>query len=251
METAGLAFSVAQTLLEALSYPPLQQMFTMWGYQSELASLKSTVSTVSAVLLDAQSVDDEKLSNYERDLIEKLKNAVYDADDLLDEFATLARRQHQLCTHGNEKSPTKVQQLFSRLTKLKVAYLMSGKVQKIRKKLDQVAHDAKFRFIKVDRQPIRKREETYAYVNENRIVGRDVDKERIVHMLLDPNVLGDVSVLAIVGMGGLGKTALAQLIYNDERIQKEFHNRRFWVCVSDQGQNQFNMKAVLATIYNC
>uniref|UniRef100_A0A7C8ZZH4 Disease resistance N-terminal domain-containing protein n=1 Tax=Opuntia streptacantha TaxID=393608 RepID=A0A7C8ZZH4_OPUST len=108
MEAAGLAFSVAQTLLAALSYPPLQQMFTMWGYQSELENLERTVSTVSAVLLDAQSVDEEKLSNYERNLIEKLKDAVYDADDLLDEFATLAKRQHQLCMEGNEKSLTKV-----------------------------------------------------------------------------------------------------------------------------------------------
>uniref|UniRef100_A0A7C8ZYP2 Disease resistance N-terminal domain-containing protein n=1 Tax=Opuntia streptacantha TaxID=393608 RepID=A0A7C8ZYP2_OPUST len=108
MEAAGLAFSVAQTLLAALSYPPLQQMFTMWGYQSELENLERTVSTVSAVLLDAQSVDEEKLSNYERNLIEKLKDAVYDADDLLDEFATLAKRQHQLCMEGNEKSLTKI-----------------------------------------------------------------------------------------------------------------------------------------------
>ena len=118
---------------------------------------------------------------------------------------------------------------------------MSGKVQKIRKKLDQIANDAKFGLIKVERQPIRKREETYAYVNENSIVGRDVGKDRIVNMLLDPSILGDVPILAIVGMGGLGKTALAQLVYSHKRIQAEFRKRRFWVCVSDQDQNQFNI----------
>ncbi|KAJ8433906.1 hypothetical protein Cgig2_001835 [Carnegiea gigantea] len=249
MEAAGFAFSVAQTLLAALSYPPLQHMFTMWGYQSELESLTSTVSTVSAVLRDAQSVNVEKLSHCERNLIEKLKEAVYDADDLLDEFATLAKQQHQLCMEANQKSLKKVQHLFSRFKELKVAYSMSRKVKDIRKKLDQIVDDAKFGFIKVDRQPIRKREETYAYVNEKRIVGRDVDKARIVNMLLDPHIQRDVPVLAIVGMGGLGKTALAQLVYSDERIQTQFHKRTYWVCVSDQDQKQFSIKAILARIW--
>ena len=157
MEAAGFAFSVAQTLLAALSYPPLQQMFNKSGYQSELESLKSTVSAVSAVLLDAQSVDVEKLSNSERNLIERLKEAVYDADDLLDEFATLAKQQYQLCMEANEKSFTKVQHLLSRFKGLKVAHSMSREAKNIRKKLDQIVDDAKFRFIKVDRQSIRKR----------------------------------------------------------------------------------------------
>uniref|UniRef100_A0A7C9AJS2 NB-ARC domain-containing protein n=1 Tax=Opuntia streptacantha TaxID=393608 RepID=A0A7C9AJS2_OPUST len=67
-------------------------------------------------------------------------------------------------------------------------------------------------------------------------------------MLLESNVEGDVVVLAIVGMGGLGKTALAQLVFDDPRIREEF-SLRLWVCVSDQDQNKFNVDAILASIY--
>lgn len=39
------------------------------------------------------------------------------------------------------------------------------------------------------------------------------------------------SILPVYGTGGSGKTTLAQLVFNDERIGKQFHHT-VWVCVS-------------------
>lgn len=120
---------------------------------------------------------------------------------------------------------------------------MSLNVKKIKKKLDVVATDrSKFSF-SINYEPIRKtRKETWSYVHDGRIVGRERDKDVVVGLLLqDSNVQEYVSFVTIVGIGGLGKTALAQLVYDDDRIKKDFQ-LRLWVCVSEE----FGVKEILS-----
>nr|CAD1840973.1 unnamed protein product [Ananas comosus var. bracteatus] len=75
---------------------------------------------------------------------------------------------------------------------------------------------------------------TSSLVHEPSVHGREDDKENIIQMLLedDENSRNSVSVLPIVGMGGIGKTTLAQLVYNDPRVCHRFRQKG-WVCVSE------------------
>jgi hypothetical protein len=54
----------------------------------------------------------------------------------------------------------------------------------------------------------------------------------VVKLLLDQQDQRNVQVLPIIGMGGLGKTTLAKMVYNDSNIQKHFE-LKMWHCVSD------------------
>ena len=89
----------------------------------------------------------------------------------------------------------------------------------------------------------RKREPTHSFVREEDVIGREEDKNAIILLLLESNMEENVLVIPIVGIGGLGKTTLAQYVYNDENV-KSYFKLKMWVCISDV----FNLKVILEKI---
>ncbi|KAJ4817683.1 Disease resistance protein RGA2 [Rhynchospora pubera] len=75
--------------------------------------------------------------------------------------------------------------------------------------------------------------DTGAMLTEVKVFGRDMEKDLILKWLSNPDG-PEVSTFSIVGMGGLGKTTLARLIYNEiaEKKVLEF-SLVVWVSVSD------------------
>jgi ABC-type polysaccharide/polyol phosphate transport system ATPase subunit len=98
---------------------------------------------------------------------------------------------------------------------------MAREIEKIQKKFDDVVRDMSglnldSNVVVVKKTNCASRErETGSYVSESDIIGREDDKKKIISLLRHSHEIQNVSVVAIVGIGGLGKTTLAQLIYND------------------------------------
>ncbi|WVZ87191.1 hypothetical protein U9M48_033871 [Paspalum notatum var. saurae] len=66
---------------------------------------------------------------------------------------------------------------------------------------------------------------------EQKVYGRDIDRDKIVHLLINGKS-NDLQVLPVVGSGGIGKTTLARFVYRNQRITDHF-DLQMWVCVSN------------------
>ncbi|XP_058078566.1 putative disease resistance protein RGA3 [Magnolia sinica] len=232
--------ALVQTMMGNLNSLLLQQFETAWGVKKELGKLESTLSTIQAVLQDAdkQQVQSEAL----RDWLRKLKGVAYDADDLIDEFVTEVFRQK---VRTQSDTMNRVRNFFSFPNSLVFRLRMGSRIKEIGERLYEIAEERKFHLSdRVVDLPfnIEERLQTDSLI-ESEVFGRDEDKKKIVESLIDFSTQEDVSIIPIVGMGGLGKTTLAQFAYNDERVTKHFE-LRIWVCVSDN----FNVMRVIKLI---
>ncbi|XP_039021864.1 disease resistance protein RGA2-like [Hibiscus syriacus] len=103
---------------------------------------------------------------------------------------------------------------------------MGPKIKQINRRLNELATE----WNSFDLGPSRR--ETHSFVNSSDVIGRDKDKENIIDHLKEPSEDGNIPVIPIVGIGGLGKTTLVQLVYNDDRITELFP-LKLWICVSE------------------
>ncbi|XVF83204.1 hypothetical protein PTKIN_Ptkin16aG0115100 [Pterospermum kingtungense] len=196
-----------------------------------LNELKPTLISVYA-LWDAAEEKQFTDENVKRWLAE-LKDAVYDAEDLLDEIATEAARSK---LESEDQITTARRGISGILSNFKHPFKgMESKLDEILRRLKSLYNQRdilRLSQCKVERA-VQRPPATSLVDDESGVYGRDVDKEAIMEYLHPQYASGNqIDLIQIVGMGGLGKTTLAQLIYNDERM-KEWFDFQGWVCVSE------------------
>ncbi|PON33296.1 LOW QUALITY PROTEIN: NB-ARC domain, LRR domain containing protein [Trema orientale] len=128
-------------------------------------------------------------------------------------------------------------------------FKMGRRIKEVTTRLDEIAADRdKFHLVEgvIDhgRSFVHvRREMTHSFVIASDVIGRSSDKEKVVFPLMYPENVQHVSVVSIVGIGGLGKTTLAKLVFNDDRVIGRFE-LTIWVCVSDY----FDLKLLMVNI---
>ncbi|GKV38793.1 hypothetical protein SLEP1_g46666 [Rubroshorea leprosula] len=217
------------------------------SWKEELRRLKGRLTIIQALLQDAgrRQVTESAVKLW----LERLRDAARDADDVLDEVAyENLKCKIEIQNHMRRK----VCYFFSLSNPLIFQMKMAKKIKNIISSVDDINKEAQGLRL----QPIpgglnsehrRRNPQTHSFCDLSQVVGRDYEVSRIVELLTDSANQQPLWVVSIVGMGGLGKTTLAQSVRNNERIKKEFA-KIIWVCVSENFDLERILKEMLESV---
>ncbi|CAL5382466.1 unnamed protein product [Camellia sinensis] len=185
--------------------------------------------------------------------LDDLQDLAYDLDDLVDEFATEALRQ-SLKAKPPQASSSKVWNPIPNFKPRDVVFnfKMRSKIEGINTRLhNSFEQCSKLNLVKIvgTTTPTKtwQKPKSTSLLKEPRVYGREKDQRKIIELLVGggESSRNKVDVIPIVGMGGIGKTTLAQMVYNDEIVKNHF-DLKAWVCVSDE----FDILKITKAIYD-
>ncbi|XVF22899.1 hypothetical protein REPUB_Repub12eG0210400 [Reevesia pubescens] len=256
----GEAFFSAmfEALLDKFKASDLMNFARKEKVYTEFKKWESILRSINAVLTDAE--EKQVIDRIVKIWLNELKDLAYDIEHILEEFAYEAFRCES--TARSHSRTSKVKRSF--LTGLRgfkscsVTFnvTMGSKIKEISKRLQEIATQKDQLEVgeNVGGRAYKARSDfqrlpTTSLLNEVNVFGRGINKEEILKWLLVEKTsdVSQVPVINITGMAGIGKTTLAQLVYNDNKVT-DFFDLKAWIYVSENFDVIKVTKAILQAV---
>uniref|UniRef100_A0A7N2LMV1 Uncharacterized protein n=1 Tax=Quercus lobata TaxID=97700 RepID=A0A7N2LMV1_QUELO len=258
-----LVSAVLEHLTSIAAEKAKQEIELVVGVDEEVRKLEDNLRMIQAVLEDAEK---RQMTEAAVKLwLGKLKDIFYLMDDVLDEWNTELIKAGIQEEEKEEENAESSHARKKRKVSLSIPSLLSWfrpvhnlgmrgdiahKIKELSGKLDDLSKERdRYGFRLYGGTTVVDRPKTISRVDVSKICGRDRERNELVINLLGKDSQEEKSpqVISLIGMGGMGKTTLAQLAYNNDDVQAHFE-MRIWVCVSDPFDQIRVAKAIVESI---
>ncbi|XP_066338645.1 putative disease resistance protein RGA4 isoform X4 [Miscanthus floridulus] len=212
-----------------------EEVKMLLGISGDIEKLENNMESIKCFLVDAERkrITELRVQRW----VQKLKNAMYNATDILDLCQIEANKQRE--SKGNstvEKAPGCCRPLLSCLRNPVFAHKIGSRIKELNQRLDNIYEEAhKFNFINLGSHPEQRMstgEKVTSEFVESAIVGEKIEREtRELAQMLTIHGHHDIKVVAIVGTGGMGKSTLSQKIFNETTVQGHF-KVKIWLSIT-------------------
>ncbi|XP_051180355.1 putative disease resistance protein RGA4 [Lolium perenne] len=220
------------------------------GVKEELEELQGTIKQIQCFLYDAEQrmIHESAVQNW----ISELRDAMYDADDIVDSARFEGSKLLRDHTSSSRKSnPCWDISFLSCFPGIQRRHEIAVKIRDLNKRIEKLSkHGNSFLHpgIAPSGQGSTSKQRLSSKIVQPNLVGKEIvhSSRKLVDLVLAQKGYKNYK-LAIVGTGGVGKTTLAQKIYNDQKIKGNF-NKHAWVCVSQECNEVNLLKEILRNI---
>ncbi|GLU03473.1 hypothetical protein SLE2022_206700 [Rubroshorea leprosula] len=226
----------------------LEEVRLLTGVKEDMRNLKNNLTSIRALLKDAteKQISDEPVKLW----LDWLKEESLNIEDTLDEWRTIIL-YHLTDGVENVSFLQRKARVFLRCFSFHpIRYHgIARNIKEINGRLDKIVEDRfRYQLTSTTISKLSRQEETKSFIDESSLLGRDDVKNEIINHLLCETSKDEegspIHTISILGIGGIGKTALAQLVYNDENV-KQHSTYGVWTCVSDIFDESKVAKAII------
>ncbi|KAF3775400.1 Disease resistance protein [Nymphaea thermarum] len=232
--------------------------------KAEMETLETRLKAIQPFLRDAHN---KQFSSKEvKDWVWRLNEVIYDAFDVIDLYQIKSRRYGDPSDSRRsevQKTLNCVQETLNWVTKfIKTILLLhqtGTKIKMINETLNKM-YEEKNQYDLVpmlgesstlgDNLGVLKEErQTTSAITETNIIGREEDEEVVLKWLFEKSNPHEdsASVIEIVAMGGVGKTALAKKLYHNSRVH-DYFDKCMWVCVAETSKLSDLFRKILEVV---
>ncbi|KAJ4812101.1 Disease resistance protein (CC-NBS-LRR class) family [Rhynchospora pubera] len=211
-----------------------EKVVSVFGVRDEFNKLQDKMKYIKSMLTDEKrrKMDDSVTGTW----IDELIDVMHDAEDIIDDFRSQFGKRSD-----DGASSWSVHQVASKLNPqtwyyaIKSRFVINDRIIELNKKIDEINKNKQSFSVGMNQIESSKYSRQTSSIIDSDVVGKEIEHNtrKLIEIITRNQDQRKLCVITIIGMGGIGKTTLAQNVFHDPLISNTFEES-IWVYVSKE-----------------